>query len=170
MDEEENKCNEYKYLKSFQIENVGDSLIYYYLACLTRATAILWGSDIKQAIEESIAVFSNIKKYKKYKVLYTLKNINQTRKSYCNSRMINKSLLPVNIEDCMSAFKPNDGYSCAAEPPVQYRLSHLSRRSEPLIKHTICMMRVYSRNALSNPYTSRMEISCSASMLVMLMR
>ena len=46
-----------------------------------------------------------------------------------------------------------DGYSCAAEPPVQYRLSHLSRRSEPLIKHTICMMRVYSRNALSNPYT-----------------
>ena len=62
------------------------------------------------------------------------------------------------------------GYSCAAEPPVQYRLSHLSRRSEPLIKHTICMMRIYSRNALSNPYTSRMEISCSASMLVMLMR
>ena len=62
------------------------------------------------------------------------------------------------------------GYSCAAEPPVQYRLSHLSRRSEPLIKHTICMMRVYSRNALSNPYTSRMEISCSASMLVMLIR
>ena len=62
------------------------------------------------------------------------------------------------------------GYSCAAEPPVQYRLSHLSRRSAPLIKHTICMMRVYSRNALSNPYTSRMEISCSASMLVMLMR
>ena len=64
----------------------------------------------------------------------------------------------------------SSGYSCAAEPPVQYRLSHLSRRSEPLIKHTICMMRVYSRNALSNPYTSRMEISCSASMLVMLMR
>ena len=29
-------------------------------------------------------------------------------------------------------------YSCAAEPPVQYRLSHLSRRSEPLINHTIC--------------------------------
>lgn len=108
MDEEEHKCNEYKYLKSFQIENVGDSLIYYYLGCLTRATAISWGRDIKQAIEESITVFSNIKKYKKYKVLYTLKNINQKRKSYCNSRMINKSLLPVNIEDCMSAFKPND--------------------------------------------------------------
>ena len=31
-----------------------------------------------------------------------------------------------------------DEYSCAAEPPVQYRLSHLSRRSEPLINHTIC--------------------------------
>ena len=29
-------------------------------------------------------------------------------------------------------------------------------------------MRVYSRNVLSRPYTSRMDLSCSASMLVML--
>lgn len=29
-------------------------------------------------------------------------------------------------------------------------------------------MRVYSRNALSRPYTSRMDFSCSASMLMML--
>lgn len=108
MDEEENKCDEYKYLKSFRIEQVGDSLVYYYLACLTRATAISWGQDIRQAIEESIVAVSNIKKYKKYNELYTLKYINQTRKAYCNSRMINKSLLPVNIEDCMSAFKPDD--------------------------------------------------------------
>lgn len=108
MNEEENKCDEYKYLKSFEIEQVGDSLIYYYLACLTRATAISWGQDIKQAIEESIAVVSNIKKYNKYNYLYTLKNINQTRKAYCNSRMVDKNLLPVNIEDCMLAFNPND--------------------------------------------------------------
>lgn len=108
MDEEENKCDEYKYLKSFQIEQVGDSLVYYYLACLTRATAISWGQDIKQAIEESIVAVLNIKKYKKYNYLYTLKYINQTRKAYCNSRMINKSLLAVNIEDGMSAFKSND--------------------------------------------------------------
>jgi hypothetical protein len=108
MDEEENKCDEYEYLKSSRIEQVGDSLIYYYLACLTRATAISWGRDIKQAIEESIAVVLNVKKYRQYIDLYTLKNINQTRKAYCNSRMINKSLLPVSIEDCMSAFKPDD--------------------------------------------------------------
>ena len=74
------------------------------------------------------------------------------------------------IQGLLQEYDIQSGYSCAAEPPVQYRLSHLSRRSEPLIKHTICMMRIYSRNALSNPYTSRMEISCSASMLVMLMR
>jgi hypothetical protein len=43
MDEEKNKSGEYTYLKSRQIENVGNSLIYYYLACLTRATAISWG-------------------------------------------------------------------------------------------------------------------------------
>ena len=78
------------------------------------------------------------------------------------------SQLGMDMSSAMNIFL--SGYSCAAEPPVQYRLSHLSRRSEPLIKHTICMMRIYSRNALSNPYTSRMEISCSASMLVMLMR
>lgn len=35
-------------------------------------------------------------------------------------------------------FQDSVEYSCAAEPPVQYRLSHLSRRSEPLINHTIC--------------------------------
>ena len=60
--------------------------------------------------------------------------------------------LPVSGMDPSASAGPVE-YSCAAEPPVQYRLSHLSRRSEPLIKHTICMMRVYSRNALSNPYT-----------------
>ena len=38
----------------------------------------------------------------------------------------------------VSAGKVSSEYSCAAEPPVQYRLSHLSRRSEPLINHTIC--------------------------------
>lgn len=30
-----------------------------------------------------------------------------------------------------NVFRP-DEYSYAAEPPVQFRLSHLSRRSEPL--------------------------------------
>lgn len=108
MNEDENKCNEYSYLKSIQIEQVGDSLIYYYLSCLTRATAISWGKDIRQIIEESITAILSIKKYNKYNYRYTIKYINQIRKAYCNSRMVNKNLLPVNIEDCMSAFKPND--------------------------------------------------------------
>ena len=108
MDEEDNKSGEYKYLKRYQVEKVGDSLIYYYLACLTRATAISWGKDIEKSIQESICVITNIEQYIQYKDLYNLKNINQMRKAFCNSRMINKSLLPVNIEDCMSAFKPND--------------------------------------------------------------
>lgn len=108
MDEEDNKSGEYKYLKRYQVEKVGDSLIYYYLACLTRATAISWGKDIEKSIQESIGVITNIEQYIQYKDLYNLKTINQMRKAFCNSRMINKSLLPVNIEDCMSAFKPND--------------------------------------------------------------
>jgi len=108
MDEEENKCAEFSYLKNSQIEKVGDSLLYYYLASLTRATAISWGQDIRQVLEESIACVSNLNKYRNFTHMFTLKYINQTRKAYCSSRMINKSLLPVNIEDCMSAFKPND--------------------------------------------------------------
>lgn len=109
MDEEKNKCDEYKYLSgNMRIEQVGDSLIYYYLACLTRATAISWGQDIRQVIEECVAVVLNMEKYKKFDYLYTLSDINQMRKAYCNSRMINKNLLPVSIEDCMSAFKPKD--------------------------------------------------------------
>ena len=35
---------------------------------------------------------------------------------------------------------------------------------------TCIIMRVYSRNALSKPYTSLIDLSCSASILVMLMR
>ena len=87
---------------------------------------------------------------------------------YASVECVERQLDPLNTN--LVVADASRGYSCAAEPPVQYRLSHLSRRSEPLIKHTICMMRIYSRNALSNPYTSRMEISCSASILVMLIR
>lgn len=108
MDEEKNKSGEYTYLKSRQIENVGNSLIYYYLACLTRATAISWGEEIKKALQESIKVIKSLEKYEKFNNLYNWMNIENLRKAYCNSRMINKSLLPVSIEDCMSAFRRND--------------------------------------------------------------
>ena len=108
MDEEKNKSGEYTYLKSLQIENVGNSLIYYYLACLTRATAISWGEEIKKALQESIKVIKSLEKYEKFNNLYNWMNIENLRKAYCNSRMINKSLLPVSIEDCMSAFRRND--------------------------------------------------------------
>ena len=108
MDEEKNKSGEYIYLKSLQIENVGNSLIYYYLACLTRATAISWGEEIKKALQESIKVIKSLEKYEKFNNLYNWMNIENLRKAYCNSRMINKSLLPVSIEDCMSAFQRND--------------------------------------------------------------
>lgn len=101
--------------------------------------------------------------------LFEARNIDLPRKVRYAKRMQKKQFKIDNFCRTHRTYEDFE-YSCAAEPPVQYRLSHLSRRSEPLIKHTICMMRVYSRNALSNPYTSRIEMSCSASMLVMLIR
>ena len=108
MNEEENKRDSFKYLKNKKVQLVGDSLVYYYFSCLMRVTSISWGQSTRQVLEEIIFLFTDLKKYKKYQYLYTMQHINQTRKAYCNARMVNKNLLPVTIEDCMSAFKPND--------------------------------------------------------------
>lgn len=72
MDENTNKSEEYEYLKSNEIENVGDSLIYYYLSCLTRSTAIFWGEDVDHAIAETSIIFQGCEKYKKYDNLYNI--------------------------------------------------------------------------------------------------
>ena len=40
----------------------------------------------------------------------------------------------------------------------------------PEVEITYVIMRVYSRNALFKPYTSRIDLLCSASMLVMLIQ
>ena len=54
-------------------------------------------------------------------------------------------------------------YYGALTPQVRQAGNRLSGSRKPLV-------RSYSRSVLSNPYTSRIEMSCSASMLVMLMR
>ncbi len=107
MDENTNKSEEYGYLKSNEIENVGDSLIYYYLSCLTRSTAIFWGKDVDYTIEKTSIIFQGGKKYKKYDNLYNIEVIEKIRELYCRSRMINKSLLPINIENFMEEIQPN---------------------------------------------------------------
>lgn len=107
MDENTNKSEEYGYLKSNEIENVGDSLIYYYLSCLTRSTAIFWGEDVDHAIAETSIIFQGCEKYKKYDNLYNIDVIEKIRELYCRSRMINKSLLPINIENFMEEIQPN---------------------------------------------------------------
>ena len=113
MDEDSNKCEEDEYLKNTSIERVGDSLIYYYFSCLTRSTAMSWGGDIERAIDDSVQRISSFSKYGKYNYLYSLNNIYQTRKEYCNARMINKNLLATNIENCISFFEiDNSKYSC----------------------------------------------------------
>lgn len=108
MDEEANKCNDYEYLKGNQIEKVGDSLIYFYFGCLTRATAISCGQEVDNIIQDTITVFSNISGYRKYIALYEIENIRQIRKAFINARMVNKNLLPVNIEDCMELFRSDN--------------------------------------------------------------
>ena len=41
-------------------------------------------------------------------------------------------MVMIELKDICKSFGDHVEYSYAAEPPVQFRLSHLSRRSEPL--------------------------------------
>ena len=62
-------------------------------------------------------------------------------------------------------------YSRAVTPPIQQagnRLSGLAETACPGLRKPL--MRVYSRDVLSKPYTSRIDLSCSASMLVIFIR
>lgn len=45
---------------------------------------------------------------------------------------IMRDMMSVILEGALDEELNEDEYSYAAEPPVQFRLSHLSRRSEPL--------------------------------------
>lgn len=92
---------------------------------------------------------------------------------FVSKEILNPETVPERVDELLSLLLgqevhvrdvlPNDGtriadesaeYSCAAEPPVQCGVSHLSRRTEPLF-----IMKSYSRNDLSKPYTSLMETS-----------
>ena len=108
MDEDENKCGEYEYLNNNQIIQVGDSLVYYYFACLTRATAIHWNSKIRQVLEKICKDLLKSIEYQTYNYLYSMDNIDRIRRMYCTSKMINKNLLAVSIDDCIASFKTVD--------------------------------------------------------------
>lgn len=109
MDEETGKDNpDYSYLRSETIDSVGDSLIRYYHSCLVRATAIIWGREINEVLTNVSNKVRTLTKYLKYVELFQVGYTTDLRKKSCHARLINQSLLPVTIEECMETFKPND--------------------------------------------------------------
>lgn len=112
MEEDEYKNNEtYEYLFGEGIVSVGDSLILFYYSCFLRATAIVWGDEIKSMLDNVEHIFVSFSRYSKYNALFEYENIRKKRKQFCSARMINKNLLPVSIEECMSTFSPSDNSS-----------------------------------------------------------
>lgn len=108
LDENTSKVGEYEYLHNDGVYSVGDSLVKYYIACLTRSLSIVWGKKISEVIESVSSLMMEMEEYITFQDEISIKNINNMRKHYCNSRMINRNLIPIAIEECMSAFSPND--------------------------------------------------------------
>lgn len=109
MEEDEYKNSEpYEYLCDNRIISVGDSLVLFYYSCFLRATAIVWGDEIKSMLGNVEHIFAGFTRYSKFNALFAYESIRKKRKQICAARMINKNLLPVSIEECMSAFSPSD--------------------------------------------------------------
>ena len=108
LDEETYKRDEYSYLNAEGIYSVGDTLVKYFFSCLARPLAIVWGTEIEKALEKISLLFSQMDKYRCFSNTTKIKQMTSLRKYFCNSRMINCSLLPISIEECMSTFAPND--------------------------------------------------------------
>lgn len=105
MDEETMHIEKFEYLANSNICTVRDSLIRFYFSCVCRSLALVWGREVKETIAQIIEIFfenalNNIK--------YSEDDIKICRKAYCISRMINRSLLPVSMGECMSSFRPSD--------------------------------------------------------------
>lgn len=108
MDEESEKVGDYENLSGDSVISVGNTLIRFYNSCLARSLAIVWGRDVKSVIEQVYELMKGLKKYNRFLTTYEVTNITKRRKFFCNSRMINNSILPVSIEECMSSFRPTD--------------------------------------------------------------
>lgn len=108
LDEDSNKRGIYASLKEQNIFSVGNTLIRYYNACLARSLAIVWGVEVKKVIEQVYDLFKGLSEYDLFLHYFETTTFTRNRKYLCNSRMINRSLLPISIEECMSSFKPND--------------------------------------------------------------
>ena len=108
LDELSNKKGEYEYLKRDGVYSVGDSLVRFYFSCLIRSMSIVWGKDIHEELKKILELFNANPKYSAFLNLYSIIKVDDARRMFCNSRMINRSLLPIYIEECMSAFPPND--------------------------------------------------------------
>ena len=105
MDEKSMRIENFEYLANSNICTVRDSLIRFYFSCVCRSLALVWGQKVKETISQIIEIFfGSVSK----NIKYSQKDIKICRKAYCISRMINRSLLPLSMGECMSSFPPSD--------------------------------------------------------------
>ncbi len=108
MDETKYKKVEYENFNSQDIWNVKDSLNLFLVACLARATSIVWGKKVKEALKDILSELENKTHKKQINKLLEFDHFREMRKSYVHSRMFNKYLIPITIEECMTVYYPDD--------------------------------------------------------------
>lgn len=110
LDENSSKKDEYEYLNKSGIYSVADTLLKYYASCLTRSMAIVWGKKIQEVLGKISVLLLEFNPNSEFQEDFSLKAMNNMRKYYCNSKMVNCSLLPIAIEECMAAYTLNDNF------------------------------------------------------------
>lgn len=108
LDESSSKTEEFEYLNNSDIYTVGDTLIKFYVSCLTRSMAIVRGKEIRAVLEKVSSHLKNLEVYNLFQNDLSWSAMSKMRKYYCNSSMVNYSLLPISVEECMKAFTSND--------------------------------------------------------------
>lgn len=163
MDEDSNKRDVYYYLKNRGIHSVGDSLVKYYLSCLTRSLSIAWGKRIRDLLVSVSNMFSEKVNYTYYLSDSKTNTMKQERKYYCNSRMIDRRLLPISVEECMSSFAPNDDANTVVcfnqlktylESSGKYRYSKIKAKYKPYISTPFELLYTLLLKEIKNEYSS----------------
>ena len=103
---------------------------------MAAAMVVSGGFGVAPAADHSVSVYATDNAYRGYHVTSTKTEkkpaTSSTKKSKLSKNHANKTTKTVTTTTTSTGYKHVVEYSYAAEPPVQFRLSHLSRRSEPL--------------------------------------
>lgn len=107
-DTESGKKGEYDYLNHSQAKSVNESLIQFYYASFTRALSVIWGAEILSEIKEVCASFQQYANGKFRNALFLQRPLRDDCRSYITSRMMNKGILPIEVDTILPVWKMVD--------------------------------------------------------------